>query len=142
MRRELQLVRAIALKADQLYDEAVKLGQLAAQNLSGESGRRSQVTQLEAVANSAIKVSDVLDYVKRQTGKSSAWQKDELGLRLVGFLDSTLRGSMDHLQILPAVTDPAERQHAHLELIRAVVHQIAAHYEFGRAQAQPSGTRR
>lgn len=137
MSRQMQLVRAVALAADGFYGDAKKLGEVAAGCFP--SSRRSQITGLENVAAGAIKISDVLDYVKKQIGKEASnqpdkhiWRKDDFGIQLLEYLEKSLREQLDRLAITPPLTDAAERQRTHLMLIREFVRQVAAHYEFSK----------
>src|SRR5205807_2715385 len=63
MNREMQIVRAVELAADEFYGESGRFGNMAAECFGTGDAGRSQITGLESIANSAIKVSDVLDYV-------------------------------------------------------------------------------
>lgn len=137
MSRQMQIVRAVALAADGFYADAKRLGETAVECFEG--GRRSQITGLETVAAGAVKISDVLDYIKKQVGKDTSpqldrhtWRKNEFGVRLLEYLEKTLREQVDRLAVTPPLTDAAERQRAHLMLIREFVRQLGAHYEFTR----------
>lgn len=143
--RKLLYVREVARVADSFYDDGARFGDWAA-----EAGlNRSQITGLESVANSTLKVADVLDYLKKQTARSKPdrdWRhrlQPEAGLlgpALITYLSATLRDQRDAVcaavaarapQAAPAnpSPDPYERQEVHLALIREFVRQVAAHYE-------------
>lgn len=137
MSRQMQIVRAVAVAADSFYGDAKRLGETAAGCFPGS--RRSQITGLENVAAGAIKISDVLDYIKKQVGKEAsnqpdkhAWRKNDFGAELLNYLEKNLREQLNHLAITPPLTDAAERQRTHLMLIREFVRQVAAHYEFSK----------
>jgi hypothetical protein len=137
MSRQMQIVRAVALAADGFYEDAKQLGETAAACFTG--GRRSQITGLESLANSAIKVSDILDYIKKQVGKDSdkpekqTWRKSDFGKQLLDYLEKNLRRELDTLSLSPPSTDRAEQQRVHLMLIREFVRQLSAHYEYSRS---------
>lgn len=151
MNRQLQLVRAVALVADAIYDVSTEFGARMARQISGERGL-SQIKGLEAIANSALRASDVLDYVKRQTARHNEWFDDGLGVDLLAYLTdgaSVERYQLDNLyKKRDAIDyrlrhdlagqgtglDATERQQVTIMLYRQFVHQIAAHYQFQRRQ--------
>lgn len=139
MRREILCMQEVATQADLFYDHGVRFGQWAARALGGR--RRAQITGLEGIANSSLKVSDVLDYLKKQTAKSQAgeaWRRrndeqQELGPALLAFIHSTLGSRRDVIcSSVASVTEQAateqERQQIYLALIREFVRQAAAQY--------------
>jgi len=134
--RELRLVRAVALAADQHYNDAERIGRAAAQSFAEQGrGGRSQVTGLEAVANSALRVTEIFNYIKKQVGKDSkgeSWRRNDFGRNLLEFLDQKLSKTVSEFDIQPPVQDGAERQRAHLLLARAFLQAVAAHFEFER----------
>jgi hypothetical protein len=133
MNRELELVRAISIAADGFYGDAKGFGETAARCFRDEKGGKSQIKNLESIASSALKVSDVLDYVKKQTSKDNAWKQDEFGTKLLRYLEEDLSRSVGTLALSQPVKDAGERQRAHIQLIRQFANQIAAHYEFTRS---------
>lgn len=141
MNREIVFVRELALQADGFYDEAERFGLWAAHALSG---KRAQITGLESIANSTLKVSDVLDYLKKQTAKAKTgkeWRQQdaehkELGRQLIAFIHNDLRGKRDAVCDSVANStgqEPSElkKQQIFLALIREFVRQVAAQYELG-----------
>ena len=133
MNRELELVRAVSLAADGFYGDAKEFGQTAADRFQGEGGGKSQIKSLESIANSALKVADILDYVKKQYSKHNAWRQDEFGVVLLRYLEERLGETARGLNVVPPVTEAWERQRVHINLIRQFVTQVAAHYEFARS---------
>jgi hypothetical protein len=140
MSRQMQIVRAVALAADGFYEDAKKFGETAVDCFTG--GRRSQITGLESLANSSIKVSDVLDYIKKQVGKDSdksekqTWRKNDFGKKLLEYLEVNLRRQLGTLSLSPPSTDKAEQQRVYLMMIREFVRQLSAHYEYARSEAK------
>lgn len=65
--QELKIIIEVNEAAEQFYSESFKLGEHAAAVITNR--HRSQLTNLENVANSAFKSSDVFDYIKRQTAR-------------------------------------------------------------------------
>ena len=140
MSRQMQIVRAVALAADGFYEDAKKFGETAVDCFTG--GRRSQITGLESLANSSIKVSDVLDYIKKQVGKDSdksekqTWRKNDFGKKLLEYLEVNLRRQLGTLSLSPPSTDKAEQQRVYLMMIREFVRQLSAHYEYARSEVK------
>lgn len=132
MNLQMKIAREVSLSADRFYSEAEALGQTASQALG--TRRRAQITQLESVANSALKVSDVLDYIKRQTAKEDDWRKKRFGPRLLSFVGDDLRQHRDGIcNRLDLAGDSFEAQEVYLHLIREFVRQLAAHFEYATA---------
>ena len=138
MNREWQLVRAVAVAADGFYDEAMTLGTLAATIFRRSQAGRAQLSGLETIANSTLSRADVLDYIKKQTGRHEAWHKpatagsnDRLGPRLLAALEG-LDERIPRLEVQPPVDD-TERRHVHLLLMQQFIRQVIAQYEYRRA---------
>jgi len=141
MNRELELVRRVALAADKFYKDSKEFGQEAAVCFTGDVGK-SQVRNLESIANSTLKVSDVLDYIKKQVGRENprkpVWTKDEFGRLLLEKLENDLGKVAEELTKDAAEgARPRERQQVHIQLIQQFVRQTAAQYEFSRKDAAP-----
>ncbi|HYV07031.1 MAG TPA: hypothetical protein VFB82_20715 [Blastocatellia bacterium] len=141
MNREMAFVRELAMQADTFYSESEGFGRWAARALPG---KRAQITGLESIANSSLKISDVLDYLKKQTAKAKAgkeWRQQdkahkELGHQLITFIRDDLRVKRD--AVCNSVGDSTgqgasefEKQQVFLALIREFVRQVAAQYELG-----------
>lgn len=132
----LKIMREVSVQADNddFYNKARELGEIAAQNMGTD--HRSQITNLENIANNAMKVTDVLNYLKKQIGKStdkkSYWVQQHLGDQLLNFIETTLKNKTEIISEKEnlKLTDPAEKQRIHLLLIREFVRQLAAHYEW------------
>lgn len=140
------------MQAENFYDKAVQLGDHAAFVLG--RARRSQMTGLENIADSALKKSDVFDYIKRQTARFSFWRQsfprdksqrstnnpaDDLGFgeRLLYYLEKDLARyldiicSRDRMNIGDKTDDDRYlRRRISLPLIRQFIHQMVAEYEF------------
>lgn len=152
MNKEMQIIQEVNIQAENFYDKAVQLGDHAAFVLGRT--RRSQMTGLENIADSALKKTDVLDYIKRQTAKFSFWRQsfphnksqrsthnpaDELGFgeRLIYYLEKDLAVYLeaicgrDRLNIGNETDDDRYlRRRISLLLIRQFIHQMVAEYEF------------
>jgi hypothetical protein len=142
---QLKRIREISNQADVMYDDAVKLGKHAYHAFGGsDDKRRAQMTGLESIANSTYKVSDVYDYVKKQTARHNEWQKtdaqsdspnESFGLRLLyqlqGELATKAETIADRLKVSNTTDeDKQERRHLHLLLMREFIRQMVVEYEF------------
>ena len=127
--RRMSILREVAYRADLFYGDAKKLGQKAAQALTRK--KRSQITGLEATANSALKTSDVFDFIKLRTARQKEWQGNRLGAELLAYLKDTLREERNIIcNNLNVDSDSAVGLQVHLLLIREFVRQLSAHYEY------------
>lgn len=133
MNRQMQIIRAVAIEADAFHGRSEEFGTRAAKSIAGERGR-AQLSGLENIANAALTVASVLDYVKRQTARHKEWQRDRFGPDLLTFLTDSLRQHRDTIAHGLDPTSEAEQQRIHLLLIREFVRQLAVHYEFARSQ--------
>lgn len=137
---EMKIIREINIQAEAFYEEAVQLGDHAAYVLGKD--RRSQMTNLETIAESALKTTDIFDYIKKQTGRFEEWRKGDgsvqqgLGERLLAELGKLARrrdsicGST-RLDIGNKTDEQKqERQRIYLLLIRQFIRQMVAEYEF------------
>lgn len=129
---ELRLLRAVAIQADALQEQTEAIGTVAAQAMGSVTAGRSQMSGLEAIANSTIKLSDVLDYVKVRTARQRGWQTEEFGFRLVDFLLTEVKSRAQNIASRETLSDE-DRQRVTLLLAQATIRQIVAHYEFARA---------
>lgn len=140
MNRSMVFIQQVALKADDFYPLGEQLGHWA-QRAFGRR-RRAQITNLEQIANSAVKVADVLNFVKKQTGKArpnETWKATENGNE--GFGAALLRVFREQVdprcdEVLAFVaqqtnqpTGDDDRQRTRLALIRELIAQLAAQYE-------------
>jgi hypothetical protein len=143
MNREMQIILEVNQQAENFYDDAVLLGDHAAYALKAR--RRSQMTGLENVAESALKASDVLDYVKRQTARFVDWRQDMpgapskqgFGERLKEFLEKRLAERRDVIcsEKRLNISDKTDegrllRRRIYLLLIRQFLRQMVAQYEY------------
>ena len=153
MNREMQIILEVNVQAENFYEKAVQLGDHAAKVLG--SRRRSQMTGLENITDSALKKTDIFDYIKRQTARFSFWRQsvpynksqgsshnavDDKGFgeRLLYYLEKDLDEiylkeicSKDRLNIGNTKEEERyERRRISLLLIRQFIHQMVAAYEF------------
>lgn len=131
MNRDMEIIKAVALAADGYDHRARDLGKQSAKIFRDH---RAQITGLANVVNSAVKVSDVLDFVKKQIGKTDCWRENKIGEELLNMFDQELRAKIDVLILTEPVKEPAERQRVHLMLMREFVKQLTANFEYYRAE--------
>jgi hypothetical protein len=144
MNKEMQIIREVNVQAENFYDDAVQLGDHAAYALT--RAHRSQLTGLENIAESALKASDVLDYIKRQTARFLYWRQsfprekasqEAFGERLKNYLEGELktkRNAICHPKVLNIGEETDEdktlQRYIYLLLIRQFIRQMVAEYEY------------
>ncbi|MBU6349703.1 MAG: hypothetical protein KGS73_06090 [Chloroflexi bacterium] len=125
----LQILREVALLSDNFQSEAENLGSRAAKSLT--DSKRSQITGLESLANSALRATDVFDFIKLRIARQEAWRGDNWGAHLLEFICDNLREQRTQICSRLQIQSPSlEAQEVYLMLIREFVRQFAAHYEY------------
>ncbi len=139
MNIRMKILKEVGMQADLFREKTEYFGNIATEAFSGS---KAQMKNLENIANSALKVSDVLDYIKRQTGKSRGdekWKTDKFGEKLLKEIKESLRKRRDmiceNLQIKSdeqklEELEELEELEVYLLLIREFVRQIVIFYEF------------
>src|SRR5258708_39444003 len=95
MNDEMKLIREVNIQAENAYEHAVQMGDRAAHsfqllNTPGKkNNHRSQMTNLENIAESAFKTSDIFNYIKRQTARQDYWRQALPGYPVPGRKDNT-----------------------------------------------------
>ena len=135
MNQQMKIRKEIAQIADrdEFYNKAKELGEVAAQAFG--SRHRSQLTNLENITNSTLKVTDILDYIKKRVARSDknkTWRRDSFGTGLKKYIEQSLHKRREEVcKILEGVEEnSAEGQRIYLNLIRAFVSQLVVHYEY------------
>jgi hypothetical protein len=143
MNQALQIIREVNDMAAELYDDARSMGEHAAYAL--RDSHRSQMTGLENIAESTLKFSDVLDYIKKQTARYSYWQKGypayktnpqlAFGERLQNFVEIQLAQRRDIISERLYLGNQSDadrkiRRQIYLQLIRQFIRQMVVHYEY------------
>jgi hypothetical protein len=142
----LKVMREVALRADNMQETAREIGGNAALGLT--RSRRAQVTGLESIANSALKTTDVLDYIKLRTARQrrDEWTYGNWGPVLLDYLSKTLASERDVICKQLGIDVPSiDSVEVHLMLVREFVRQFSAEYEYqcrlnevrGQQSAQP-----
>ncbi len=138
--------------SEDFYQKSQDLGILAAQSFREEQGRerqqrhRAQMTGLENIAETTLKVTDVLDYIKKQTARQRGWQKrvgakgELFGELLKKEVESGLKTFVDRVcnGFIEGTTDEAkqDRQEAYLLLVRQFIRQLVVRYEYDVSQVE------
>ncbi|MDQ2904241.1 MAG: hypothetical protein ABI456_12435 [Ktedonobacteraceae bacterium] len=144
MNPEMKIIREVHIQAENFYSDAVKFGDHAAYALKGP--HRAQMTNLENIAESAFKATDVLDYIKKQTARFPYWRqsfpegKDKnvgFGESLKQYLEGDLKTKMENicgperLNIGDATDeDKQDRRRIYLLLMRQFIRQMVVEYEY------------
>ena len=131
MNERMKILKEVALCADRFRDETKSLGETAAKAFSEK--HKAQLKGLENIANSALKVSDVLDYIKRQTGKSKpneGWKAERFGATLLETIEQNLREDRDRICRTLKIISGETKLEVYLTVIREFVKQIVIHYEY------------
>ncbi len=142
MNRKMKIIREVNYQAELFYSDAVGLGDHAAAAL--KKTHRSQMTSLENIAESTLKVTDVFDYLKKQISRYEYWRKplrdqkdahEGFGERLKTYLETKLPE-----RIVPISTaigngnesdeDKQERREVYLLLMRQFIRQMVVQYEY------------
>lgn len=141
MKKEMQIILEVSFEADDFYAQAAAFGYHAAEAL--QTRHRSQLTGLENLAESTFKISDILDYIKKQTARFSHWQRtlakgedvqQGFGERLRACLENDLAKRRDTICQRLEIGDSSyehkqERRRIHLLLIRQFIRSMVVAYE-------------
>lgn len=132
---QIALLKKVSLLSDDYYEDAKPLGEIAREAFGRQN--KAQMSNLENIANSATRVADILDFIKRQTGRSKPgirWLRQDFGRQLLEYLDGKLRKQAEELvgDVAAALKDPqiqtGDQQHVHILLCREFIRHLAAHY--------------
>jgi hypothetical protein len=142
MNYETQVMLEVSFEADEFYPQAAALGSHAAEALKDK--HRSQLTGLENIAESTSKISDIMDYIKKQTARFSHWghtlargenAQQGFGERLRAYLENDLAQRRDivcgRLQIGDSsYEDKQKRRRIYLLLVRQFIRSMVVEYEY------------
>ena len=135
MNQQMKILREVAQIVDtnDFYNRAKEFGEKASDAFG--SRHRNQMTNLENIANSTLKVTDVLDYIKKQVARSNkneTWRKHNFGKRVKEHIEQNLcTQRRDICRELEGIEETSlEGQRIYLNLIREFVRQLVVHYEY------------
>jgi hypothetical protein len=134
-------------QAELFYDKSQELGILAAQSFTEERGEerqqrhRSQMTNLENIAETTSKATDVLDYIKKQIARQEEWRNKNFGEILKSYIESNLKADVPIICASVGIDDKTdedrrERRRIYLLLIRQFIRQIVVRYEYHVSQSE------
>ncbi len=158
MNKHTLIILRVNERAEGFYDKSLELGTLAAQTFLEEieherqrhrtsteqearalQKHRAQLTGLENIAETALKFTDVLDYIKKQIARQPGWKNEYQGQRfgesLKTYIEGHIKEQADHIYAevrINTSTDEGKREHQHiyLQLIRQLIRQIVVQYEY------------
>ena len=132
MNQQMKIIKQIAIEADKddFYNKAKEFGKIAADTFGNR--HKSQMKNLENIANSTLKVSDVLDYIKKQVSKpKDSWKQNNFGRQLKDYIEGNIRKRREPIcKNLNIPEGSPEPQHIYLNLIREFVRQLVVHFEY------------
>lgn len=139
MKRRMQIIKLVELKADSYYDDAQKLAENA--KAVGNMGK-SQLEKLRGTAECAHKVSDVLNYIKNQATLHKQWRENNFADELIEKVEKQLKKDMKELcsQLPSPSASELEEQQIHLMLIREYINQVVTHCFYTNAGVKSSGS--
>lgn len=129
-------------QAEDFYGKSDELGTLAAESFFNIQGRerekhRAQMTGLENIAETTLKATDVLDYIKKQMARErSGWTTShQFGENLKKYIESGLTPAIDAVCEAVGIgttteEDRRDRQYVRLSLIRQLIRQVVVQYEY------------
>ena len=160
MKKRVELIIRVNKEAgsEPFYQASQHLGTLAALSFQEEQGRdrrnrhRAQMTGLENMAETTLKATDVLDYIKKQTARQRGWQtqvgekRERFGESLKNYIERDLEPYLENVcsgGFITTTTEEGkqERRNAYLELIRQLVRQIVVQYEYQVTQQEETARR-
>ena len=86
-----------------------------------------------------MKASDVLDFIKRQTGRAKSdegWKKQQFGQKLLAKIDPELKNNRNTICTQLNISDEAQKLEVYLLLIREFIRQVVIHYEYKIGETQ------
>lgn len=136
--KRIQIIREVSLCADLpgFYEKSEALGNKAATALTRK--KRAQISGLENIANSALNVTDVFDFIKVRSARHKEWQEGNWGPELLNLparqcgtekRTASIQAS-DSQKYFGLGSGVADGILVHLLLIREFVRQMAAQYEY------------
>ncbi len=138
MNEEMKIILRVNEEAEHFYSTSQELGTLAAEKIGRD--HRAQMTSLENIAESTFKVTDVLDYIKKQMSRDKGWSSkasnsQSLGESLKTFLEGRLKDIAARVANDVGLNEDSDehkrkQQHIYLLLIRQFIRQMVVQYEY------------
>jgi len=142
LNKRTMIILRVNEQAERFYDKSKELGTLAARSFFEERDRqrhRAQMTGLENIAETTLKATDVLDYIKKQIARQEGWRKEYDGKRfgesLKTYIENNLRRDVTSVCASVGIGDETDedkrqRQYIYLQLIRQLIRQVVVQYEY------------
>jgi hypothetical protein len=123
---------------EEFYKMSENFGSRAAFIFIGEKGK-TQLSNLQNIANSSSKVTDTIDYIKRQIGHGNrGFEKDNFGNDLIKYLFHDLASirNLINSDLAELNLDDYDQQQIHLLICRQFINSMVIHYNY---RVQESG---
>jgi len=137
MSLQMKIHREVELQIDSMYEKSEEFGELAVKVFEEVRGK-SQLRNLENIVNSTLKVSDVLDYIKRQTARLNEWKKDNFGTKMLDYIQKDIADMKEtvfknlsyEFGHLKGHQGDFKKQEIAMQLIRGFIKQLVIHFEW------------
>ena len=134
MKNRMKIHKAIAVQTskEEFYLKAEELGTKAAKIFTEGKGK-AQLNNLLNVVHSSTRVTDTIDYIKRQIGHGNrGFEKDDFGNELIHFLYSELKIVRNSIssELKDLNLDEYQLQQIHLLLCRQFINSMVIHYNY------------
>ena len=124
----------------EFYNEAKEFGERAAVNIE----KKAQLQNLQTIADSTLKVTDILNYIKNQASKHSYWNKDKFTSDILDYLYEKENEGLHEYQekiiesenLKELSLDHYDKQHVYLLICREFIKQVLVHYNFKKATGE------
>ncbi len=145
MNKRTKILLRVNEQAESFYKKSEQLGTLAAKSFLEQhiadrrEKHRAQMTGLENIAETTLKVTDVLDYIKKQIARRQGWTNERgesFGESLKKYIEGTLKEEGVRDVCKSVGTDEQteegkrEKQLIYLLLVRQLIRQIVVQYEY------------
>ncbi len=116
-----------SVDSENFYEKAVSLGKKA----HNSGMKRNQISNLENIANTTFKVSDIIDYVKKQVARHQEWQKG-VGEELLKFIngDALVVSKKIRKDIEDNFRENIPLRKILLQILREFIRSFAINYEY------------
>lgn len=117
---------------EKFYKMTENFGSRAAFIFTGEKGK-AQLSNLLNIVNSSLKVTDTIDYIKRQIGHGNrGFEKDNFGNDLIKFLYEDLAVTRNAINktLVDLNLDEFAQQQIHLLICRQFINSMVIHYNY------------
>jgi hypothetical protein len=130
---EVAIRKGVSAASDAYYEDGRAFGEAAWHAFQNS---KAQIVGLESVANGATRVADILDFVKRQTGRckpQQRWRYKALGENLIEKLDQKVRKDAQTIfetvkRDVKGSLEEDDQRRTHILLCREFIRHLCAHY--------------